>query len=142
MKLERNPDTGLPNLTLTCGSDMGFNFETFYLRWRLPRNFRVMDTIDRLGGYAFTSSASNIVVESTGSNLTPVVDVNPGHVVARVSGPGKMYLGLEHSTTARKGGYVLTALADAIRAARDSGARNPTLEIGAVSEGEILAESV
>lgn len=35
----------------------------------------------------------------------------------KVVKPGKMYLGLEHSTTKRMNGYVLVGLADAMRTA-------------------------
>lgn len=57
MKLEFNEDTKIPRLTLTHDSDSGFNFERIYLRWRLPKGCRIMDTIDRLGGYVFSSTA-------------------------------------------------------------------------------------
>lgn len=57
MKLEFNETTHIPRLTLTYDPLSGFNFETIYLRWRLPRGCRIMDTTDRLGGYVFSSTA-------------------------------------------------------------------------------------
>lgn len=140
MKLTRNEVNGIYNLTLTYDEDMGFNFETIYLRWRLPKGCKIMDTLDRLGGYVFSATASNIVVEGNNSNMTPIVDVNSGHVVVRAHKPGKMYLGLEHSTTMRKSGYVLVGLADAIRNALNKGEKNPTVMLGAIAEDEILDE--
>lgn len=50
-----------------------------------------------------------------------MVETRLGHVVARVHEPGKMYLGVEHSTTNRINGYVLVGLADSIRAAINGG---------------------
>ena len=141
MQLTRNEVSGIYNLTLKYDEDMGFNFETIYLRWRLPSECRVMDTIDRLGGYVFSATANNVVVEGNNSNMTPIVEVNTGHVVARVHEPGKMYLGLEHSTTMRKSGFVLRGLAAAIRTALSSGQKNPTLTLGAITEAEIVEKS-
>lgn len=53
------------------------------------------------------------------------MEVNVGHVMARVRDVGKMYLGLEHSTTMRKGGHVLKSLTSLIQ--------------GAISEDNIVA---
>jgi hypothetical protein len=63
-----------------------------------------------------------------------MVETRLGHVVARVHEPGKMYLGVEHSTTNRINGYVLVGLADSIRAAINGGQKNPTIERHAISE--------
>lgn len=115
MKLDLNPDTGNPRLTLKWDADCGFNFETIYLRWILPKGCRIMDTVDRLGGYVMSSTADNIVSSTSNVRTTPKFEVKVGHITARVHGQKKMYLGLEHSTTARKSGYVLTGLADAVR---------------------------
>jgi len=60
MKLEFNKDTGIPRMTLTYDPRAGFNFETVYLKWRLPAGCRIMDTVDRLMGYVFSSSAQNV----------------------------------------------------------------------------------
>ena len=115
MSLVNRGDSKVPNMTLKWDSDMGFNFETIYLRWKVPMGCNVMDTIDRLGGYLFSSSAANVVVDCNNSGTTPVVDVKKGHVQVRVHEQKKMYLGLEHSTTKRKNGYVLIGLAEAIQ---------------------------
>ena len=141
MKLEKSAETGLPRLTLTYGPDGGHNFETIYLKWRLPKGCMVMDTIDRLGGYVFSSTAQNIVVECSNSDVTPILDVNTGHVTARVHKVGDMYLGMEHSTTTRKNGYVLTGLAEAIKNALGGGERNPMLRDFTVTENEIRADA-
>ena len=139
MKLTKDPISGTYNLRLEYGDDMGFNFETIYLRWKLPKGFNVMDTVDRLGGCAFSSSAQNIVIESNNSGLTPLVETTTGHVVPRVHKRDKMYLGLEHSTTMRKSGFVLVGLASEIRKAIKEGMQNPTLVIGAIPEDEITS---
>jgi hypothetical protein len=57
MKLEIDESTKIPRLTLMYDELGGFNFETIYLKWRLPRGCKVMDTIDRLRGYVFSSTA-------------------------------------------------------------------------------------
>jgi len=69
--------------------------------------------------------------------MAPDVDVNVGYVTARVHQPGKMYVGLEHSTTMRKNGYVLVGLKDAIIDALNSGNSNPTLTDFAIPEDDI-----
>ena len=136
MKLEKDETTGRYAMTLTYGP--GFNFETVYLKWRLPSGCRVMDTIDRLGGYVFSSTAQNIVVDCNSSSAAPIVDVRQGHVTARVHKPNKMYLGIEHGTKIRKSGFVLIGLADAIKTAiRERGEKNPTIKYGAIPEDEI-----
>ena len=135
MGFDVNPMTKVPRITLKYG-DAGFNCETIYLRWLLPKGCRIMDTMDRLCGHVFSSTAANITTISESAAI-PKVDVKAGHVVARVAEPGKMYLGLEHSTTARKAGYVLTGLADAIRQAIVNADRNPTLVNNAITEEEI-----
>lgn len=134
MSLDTNSETGLPRITLTYDKDSGHNFETIYLRWKLPKGFRIMDIIDRLGGYVFSSTASNIEIKCNNDTTVTVADVKLGHVVARVSKPGRMYLGMEHSTTNRINGYVLTGLADHIRQALMVGEKNPTLDGCSVSE--------
>lgn len=128
MTLVRRGDTQVPNLTVKWDADCGFNFETIYLRWRVPVDCNVMDTIDRLGGYLFSSTAANVVVECNNSGTTPIVDVTKGHVQVRVHEQKKMYLGMEHSTTRRKNGYVLVGLADRIRDALARNEKNPTLD--------------
>lgn len=128
MKLEVDETTGIPRLTLKFNPEIGFNFETIHLRWVLPKGCRIMDTVDRLGGYVFSSKASNVVVSCGNSNVSPNVETNTGHVVVRVNRPDRMYLGLEHSTTQRMNGYVISNLADEIRNALLRGERNPTLE--------------
>ena len=62
IKMEYNSSTNTYRLTLTWDSknnseNPGYNFETLYLRWKLPKGFKVMDTIDRLRGYVFSSTA-------------------------------------------------------------------------------------
>ena len=141
MKLEFNPDSGIPRLTLTYDDLNGFNFETIYLKWRLPAGCCIMDTIDRLGGYVFSSTAQNIAAVCNNSRITPTFNVRTGYVTARVHKPGDLYLGQEHSTKMRKGGYVLTGLLDAINSALKLGKENPTLMDFSVSENEIKAES-
>lgn len=116
MKLEVDPKTGVPRMTLDF-TDAGRNFETIYLKWRMPRGFRAMDTIDRLQGYAFSSTAANVTVDCGSVLATPDVETTTGHVVLRTKRPGEMSLGLEHSTTARLNGYVVNNLADQIRQA-------------------------
>lgn len=49
-------DAKTPRITLNY-KDAGYNFETIYLKWRLPMGCQVKDTIDRLGGYLFGSTA-------------------------------------------------------------------------------------
>ena len=44
----------------------------------------------------------------------PDIEVVKGHVVPRVESQGKMYLGMEHSTTMRRNGFVLKGLKDAV----------------------------
>lgn len=134
MKLEVNPTTNIPRLTLTF-PDGGYNFETIYLRWRLPKGFRVMDTVDRLGGYVFGSTASNVVVDCGSTVAVPEVESTIGHVVVRVKQPETMYLGLEHSTTKRMNGYVITSLASVIQDALQKGKFNPTLD-SAIQESD------
>ena len=116
MKLEVNPITNIPRLTLNYVGG-GFNFETIYLKWLLPKGFNVMDTMDRLGGYAFSTTAQNVVIESNNHLVTPIVDISVGHVVTRVDKRNNMYLGLEHSTTKRLNGYVLKTLSSAVQQA-------------------------
>lgn len=137
MKIEVDELTKVPRITLRYDEDCGHNFETIYLRWKLPKGCKLMDTIDRLGGYVFSSTASNVVAVCNNSGSMPRFDVQLGHIVARVHEPGKMYLGLEHSTTKRQNGYVLTGLADSIRQALIAGENNPTLETHAVEEGQM-----
>ena len=127
MKLEIDPVTNVPRLTLTF-PDGGYNFETIYLRWKLPKGCRIMDTLDRLGGYVFSSTASNVVVDCGNSMVVQDVDTTIGHIVVRVKKPGTMYLGLEHSTTKRMNGYVITNLANEIKTALLRGTFNPTLD--------------
>ena len=117
MTLKFDPETGTPRLTLTFEKGVGYNFETIYLRWKLPKGFKTMDTLDRLGGYIFKSTAENIHVECNNASITPKVEVRAGHVVARVEDRNNMYLGIEHSTTLRKSGYVLKKLGDKIKEA-------------------------
>lgn len=97
----------------------GSNFETIYLRWKLPNGFRVMDTADRLGGYSFSSTAHNISFECNDSNANNSAEVTKGYVVCRIEDENTMYLGLEHGSERRKSGFVITgltnAMADAIR---------------------------
>ena len=132
MSLTIDENTHVPRMTLTYEEPGGYNFETIYLKWRLPKGFNVMDTLDRLGGYVFGSSAANLNTMCNNSSVTPIVKVNTGHVVARVQSINKMYLGLEHSTTARKNGYVLIGLKEAI--ANALSASNPTIGGHVISE--------
>lgn len=117
MKLDVNPVTKVRRLTLKWDEDCGYNFENIYLRWKLPARFRMMDTVDRLLGYSFSTSAENIDMKCNSNMNLPQVDVTVGHIVPRVESIGKMYLGLEHSTTLRKNGYVLKNLADMVMSA-------------------------
>ena len=112
MKLEFDKDSGTPRLTIKWDKDCGYNFETIYLRWKIPSGFRIMDTIDRLMGYSFRSTAENIDIKCSNTMNQPQVEVVVGHVVPRLPDIGKMYLGLEHSTTLRKNGFVLKGLYD------------------------------
>ena len=138
MNLEFDNPTGVPRMTLTYGDSGGFNFETVYLRWRVPSGCKVMDTVDRLGGYLFSSTARNVNVEISDGQMVSEVKVTPGYVRTRVHEPGKMYLGLEHSTTMRKNGYVLVGLASAIASAIGQGEKNPTFTgNNVVSEDEL-----
>lgn len=127
MKLEVNELTKIPRLTLTY-PDGGYNFETIYLRWRLPKGCRIMDTIDRLQGYVFSSTASDVVVDCGNPMVVNEVETTIGHIVVRVKEPGNMYLGLEHSTTKRMNGYVIMNLASEIKNALLCGDPNPTLD--------------
>lgn len=127
MKLEVNEKTGIPRLTLTY-PDGGYNFETIYLRWRLPRGCRIMDTVDRLQGYVFSSTANDVVVDCGNPMAIPEIETTIGHIVVRVKKPGTMYLGLEHSTTKRMNGYVIANLASEIKNALLQGDFNPTLD--------------
>ena len=136
MTLETNPETGTPRITLKYDKDCGFNFETIYLRWKLPRGCKVMDTIDRLGGFVFGSTAQNLVAVCNNNSTISEFNVKTGHVTARVKGPGSMYLGIEHSSTKRMNGYVITGLADSIRHALTHGASNPTLD-NAITEMDL-----
>ena len=138
MKIEVDEYTRIPRMTIRYDERCGFNFETIYLKWKLPKGCKLMDTIDRLGGYVFSSTASNVVAVCNNSSSLPEFDVQIGHVVARVNEPGKMYLGLEHSTTQRQNGYVLTGLAESIREALAIGYENPTTNSHAVEEGLAL----
>ena len=117
MSLEFEGEYKTPRMTLTYDPRGGYNFETFYLKWVLPKGFNVMDTMDRLGGYVFGTSTSGTVVDCNNPIATPNIRTKVGNVMVRVHKPKKMYLGLEHSTTQRKNGYVLTGLADAMREA-------------------------
>ena len=114
MKLETNKSTGVPRLTIRWDENCGYNFENVFLRWRLPTGFRMMDTVDRLLGYTFSTSAENIHLTCKSSLNQPQVEVKIGHVVPRVESIGNMYLGLEHSTTLRRNGYVLKNLSSVV----------------------------
>ena len=140
MKLSVDENTGTPRMTLTYDNDCGYNFETIYLKWRLPTGFNVMDTIDRLGGYVFSSTAYNVTVDSNNSFVTPVLDIHKGFVTTRVKRIGRMYLGLEHSTTQRKNGFVLTGLRTAILNAISAGNRNSTI-YNAIPEDDIVSDA-
>lgn len=141
MALEFDKETGIPRMTLNWDADAGYNFETIYLRWRLPKGFKVMDTMDRLMGYVFSSTAQNIEINGNSNLASNHVDLKIGHVVARVpeKEKAKMYLGLEHSTTRRTAGYVLSGLADQLRLALNAN-RNPTLT-NAIPEHEIIEKT-
>ena len=140
MKLDIDKETGIPHLKLKWDSACGFNFERIYLRWELPAGCKVMDTMDRLMGFVFSSTAQNIIATANNS-MTPIFDVSVGHVIPRVSKRGEMYLGLEHSTTQRKNGYVLTGLASAIKTALQVGQEtNPTLDRYAIKESTLRQE--
>lgn len=56
-------------------------------------------------------------MDCNNAGVTPLIDATIGHVVVRVPEPGKMYLGLEHSTTKRMNGFVLTGLVAGIKKA-------------------------
>jgi hypothetical protein len=84
MTLVKRGDTHVPNLTLTWDPECGFNFEQIYLKWKVPVGCNVMDTIDRLGGYLFSSTAENVVAECNNSGTTPIIEVKKGHVQVRV----------------------------------------------------------
>lgn len=127
MHLEVNPTTNTPRLTLTF-QDGGYNFETIYLRWKLPRGCRIMDSIDRLRGYVFSSTASDVVVDCENPMTTPEVKTTLGHVVVRVKKVNEMHIGLEHSTTKRMNGYVILNLASEIKNALLRGDFNPTFD--------------
>lgn len=127
MSLHFDEVSGIPRLTLTY-PDGGYNFDTIYLRWKLPKGCAIMDTLDRLGGYVFSSTASNVVVDCGSTMSIPDVDTTIGHIVVRVKRPDTMYLGLEHSTTKRMNGYVISNLADEIKNALLRGDFNPTLD--------------
>ena len=137
MSLSVDENTGVPRLTLNYSADCGYNFETIYLKWKLPVGFNVMDTIDRLQGYVFSSTAYNVTVDSNNSFATPVLDIVKGYVTTRVKKIGRMYLGLEHSTTKRKHGFVLTNLKNAILNAIGEGNRNSTI-YNAIPEDEMV----
>ena len=127
MKLEIDESTKVPHLTLKWDAALGYNFENLYLRWKMPSGFRTMDTVDRLFGYAFSTSADNVDLKCNSNLNQPQVEVNIGHIVPRVESIGKMYLGLEHSTTLRRNGYVLKDLS--------------TLIANAIQESEILEKA-
>ena len=127
MHLEVNPTTNTPRLTLTF-QDGGYNFETIYLRWKLPRGCRIMDSIDRLRGYVFSSTASDVVVDCGNPMAAPEVETTLGHVVVRVKKVNEMHIGLEHSTTKRMNGYVILNLASEIKNALLRGDFNPTFD--------------
>jgi hypothetical protein len=42
--------------------------------------------------------------------VAPEIKTKIGHIVVRTPSKGNMYLGVEHSTTVRKNGYVLLGL--------------------------------
>ena len=128
MKLAVDENTGIPRLTLTFNDNADFNFETIYLKWVLPKGCRIMDSIDRMGGYVFSSTPMNIVADCGNAAVVPKIETSIGHIVARVKRPDRMYLGLEHSSTQRMNGYVISNLAEEIHAALLRGERNPTLE--------------
>lgn len=94
----------------------------------MPRGCRIMDTMDRLQGYVFSSTAHDVVVDCGNPMTIPQVNATIGHVVVRVKKPGAMYLGLEHSETKRMNGYVIANLASEIKNALLRGDFNPTLD--------------
>lgn len=127
MKLHFDDTTGVPRLTLTYPNG-GYNFDTIYLKWKLPKGCRIMDTLDRLRGYVFSSTASNIVADCGNPMVLPEIETTIGHIVVRVKKIGTMYLGREHSTTKRMNGYVISNLASEIKNALLRGDFNPTLD--------------
>lgn len=131
MSIEVNELTNIPRITLKF-PDGGYNFETIYLRWKLPKGCRIMDTVDRLRGYVFSSTAHDVVIDCGNPIATPEVESTIGHIVVRVKEKGAMYLGLEHSTTKRMNGYVITNLASEIKNALLRGDFNPTLDTSIV----------
>ena len=131
MSIEVNELTKIPRITLKF-PDGGYNFETIYLRWKLPKGCRIMDTVDRLRGYVFSSTAHDVVIDCGNPIATPEVESTIGHIVVRVKEKGAMYLGLEHSTTKRMNGYVITNLASEIKNALLRGDFNPTLDTSIV----------
>lgn len=137
MSIEVNEVTKTPRLTLTF-PDGGYNFETIYLRWRLPKGCRIMDIMDRLQGYVFSSTANDVVVDCGNPIAISEVETTVGHIVVRVKRPGTMYLGLEHSTTKRMNGYVIANLAEEITKALKFGDFNPTLDVS-IEEDEVKA---
>lgn len=137
MSIEVNEVTKIPRLTLTF-PDGGYNFETIYLRWRLPKGCRIMDIMDRLQGYVFSSTANDVVVDCGNPIAVSEVETTVGHIVVRVKRPGTMYLGLEHSTTKRMNGYVIANLAKEIKNALMLGDFNPTLDVS-IEEDEARA---
>ncbi len=116
MELKVDPTTKIPRMTLTWDEGCGYNFETVYLKWRVPKGFNAMDIMDRLQGYAFSSTAENVVVDCHNPSSHPM-EIVPGRIVMRVPKKGEMYLGLEHSTTHRKNGFVLKGLASTLKEA-------------------------
>ena len=139
MSIEVNELTKIPRLTLTF-PDGGYNFETIYLRWRLPKGFQVMDTLDRLRGYVFSSTASDVIVDCGNPMAIPDVETTVGHIVVRVKEPDTMYLGREHSTTKRLNGYVIANLASEIKAALLRGDFNPTLDTSIGDTSSVQSE--
>ena len=89
MKMEYNESTHTYRFTLTWDSKdnpelPGYNFETMYLRWKLPKGFKVMDTIDRLGGYVFSSTAQNVEFECNDDAAHMNLNIIKGYVTSRV----------------------------------------------------------
>ena len=111
MSLKWDSDRNVYRMTLRFG-DGGFNFETIYLKWCMPSGFSIMDTIDRLGGHAFRTTAQNCTAICNEDSTSVDFNVRTGKVAARVPERKEMYLGLEHSTTKRLNGYVLVGMAD------------------------------
>ena len=74
MKLVVDPVTEIPRMTLMFDGE-NYNFETIYLKWKLPAGFNAMDTIDRLGGYAFSSTIDNISVDYNDSSNSTRFDI-------------------------------------------------------------------